>query len=386
MRRPSRDAARTRRWFLAVVPAACVSSVPCRGQKQDLSPKEGKGQIFPPAFIHYADPLTEFQVSRLTDPGHTSVLPAWYNRAAFRRSNFLLYASDITGRFEAFRMDLKSGESHQLTEAGALDPYSLGLAGNDRTFVCFDGDRLLEVNLTSLRTRELYRMPSGFEKSGPSSLAEDGQYAAVVERKGSQYRLQLIHIGAGRTAAGAIKLAETDDEIADPVIRPRRAALIYRRGNTLWMVNFDGKQNTPLHLAEGDVGQAFWAPDGRSILYLNYPAEARKLHNLREFAPDTKEEKKIADTTQFVVCGSNSDATVFVGASGGKATPHILLLVRSVKRELTLAEHRASDPRMVNPVFSPNSQRVFFVSDRHGKPAVYAMGVEKLVEETESSA
>jgi oligogalacturonide lyase len=37
---------------------------------------------------------------------------------------------------------------------------------------------------------------------------------------------------------------------------------------------------------------------------------------------------------------------------------------------------------MVSPVFSPNSPRVFFMSDQHGKPAIYTMAVDKLVEET----
>jgi oligogalacturonide lyase len=36
----------------------------------------------------------------------------------------------------------------------------------------------------------------------------------------------------------------------------------------------------------------------------------------------------------------------------------------------------------VAPIFSPSSQRVFFQSDRHGKPAIYSMSVEKLVEQT----
>jgi oligogalacturonide lyase len=38
----------------------------------------------------------------------------------------------------------------------------------------------------------------------------------------------------------------------------------------------------------------------------------------------------------------------------------------------------------VNPMFSPNSQRIFFQSDRDGKMAIYAMVVEKLVAETET--
>jgi len=60
-----------------------------------------------------------------------------------------------------------------------------------------------------------------------------------------------------------------------------------------------------------------------------------------------------------------------------------LLLVRAVRRELALCEHRASDPSMVSPLFSPDSQSVFFVSDRHGKPALYRVHVERFVDETD---
>jgi len=76
---------------------------------------------------------------------------------------------------------------------------------------------------------------------------------------------------------------------------------------------------------------------------------------------------------------------VIAGASGSKASPYVLLLIRSAKRELTLAEHRASDPRAVAPQFSPNSQFLIFSSDRHGKPAIYWMPVDKLVTETDGS-
>jgi oligogalacturonide lyase len=40
---------------------------------------------------------------------------------------------------------------------------------------------------------------------------------------------------------------------------------------------------------------------------------------------------------------------------------------------------------MVSPVFSPDSQSIFFASDRHGKSAIYRVHVEKFVEETDDS-
>ena len=361
--------ARTRRWFLLSLPAACFAET------------NGKGRTFPSAVTRYADPATEFTVSRLTDPAHTSLLPASSGRAFSRHGNFLIYSSDLTGRFEAFRLDLKNGHARQLTEADDLNPASLTLLSDDHGFCYFDGGTLMSSSLSTLRGREVYRIPEGFELGPGSSVAEDGQYAAVVEKKGSQYRLQLVRTANGATTT----LVECAEELRDPITRPRRASVLYRRAGAVWLANYDAQQNYRLRLAEGETGPAIWSPDGRSVLYLNYPSDKHKLHNLREFTPDTNEDKMLANTSQFVNFACNSDASVFVGASGSKASPHVLLLVRAVKRELTLAEHRASDPRMVTAIFAPNSQRIFFSSDQHGKTAIYSMAVEKLVEETEAS-
>jgi oligogalacturonide lyase len=38
---------------------------------------------------------------------------------------------------------------------------------------------------------------------------------------------------------------------------------------------------------------------------------------------------------------------------------------------------------MVAPIFSADSQQIFFESDRDGKPAIYKVHVSQLVEETE---
>ncbi|MBL8293238.1 MAG: PD40 domain-containing protein, partial [Bryobacterales bacterium] len=91
----------------------------------------------------------------------------------------------------------------------------------------------------------------------------------------------------------------------------------------------------------------------------------------------------VAATSQYAQFSPNGDASVFVGVSGSKAQPHVLLLLRSVRRELTLCEHKSSTAAEAAPVFSPDSQRIFFQSDRHGKPAIYFMAIERLVEKTE---
>ena len=62
----------------------------------------------------------------------------------------------------------------------------------------------------------------------------------------------------------------------------------------------------------------------------------------------------------------------------------MLLLLRITRREFTLCEHKAANPETVAPVFSPDSRRVIFQSDRDGHPAIYSVHVDRLVEPTEA--
>jgi len=342
----------------------------------------GRDEILPSEARRYADPATDLPVVRLTDPAHRSWLPAWPGRTIGHRAGFLIYASDRSGSVQAYRLDLKTGQSRGLTEARSLIPDSLSLTPDERGFCYLDGDALVSANFSNLRTRDVCRLSAGYEAGTGFRLSDDGLYAVLVERKAPASRVRLITMRTG----AAVTLAESAaDDLSEPAVRPKRAGISYRRGkDELWVVNFDAAQNRKLHIADGGTGPAFWSADGRAILYLNYPADPKQLHNIREFVPDTNEDRAVASTTQFVAFGGNGDSSVFVGASGSKASPYVLLLVRSVKRELTLCEHHASDPAHVNPTFSPNSQRIFFQSDRDGKMAIYTMVVDRLVSETET--
>ncbi|MGH9646838.1 MAG: oligogalacturonate lyase family protein, partial [Bryobacteraceae bacterium] len=275
----------SRRLFLASIPGICVAAT------------TGKGSVLPSVIFRYADPSTEFPVFRLTDPGHTSVLPPHYARAVSRKGNFLLYSCDASGRMQAHRLDLKTGQARLLTEAENFDPAGFTLLADERNFCYVDGGRLYLSSLTSLRPRQVYRAPEGFQPTG-LSITDDGQSAALVERKGSHYRLQWIRMMDG-TATTLAEADQENDEIADPAPRPRRASVLYRRGGGVWLANTigtqnAGKQNYRLRLAEGQAAGATWSPDGRTVLYLNVPPDPHKLRNIREFTPDTNEDKAIS--------------------------------------------------------------------------------------------
>jgi len=293
---------------------------------------------------------------------------------------FLLFSSDRAGALQVFRMELSTGRQQQLTQAEALDPASPALLGDDRSLCYFDGPSLKRLSLRQLREKEIYRVPDGWSRAGQWSLSRDGSHGAFVEVRGGTYRLRLV-----KTTGKATTLVEGTQPLGDPRLRTRRDGVLYRQGaDGLWMTSFEGPNNRKLPVAPGRLGAFVWSPDGKSVFYLQEPALARAPTVLREFRLAGGADRLVAETSRFVRFSVNGDASVFVGASGSQGAPYILLLLRSTRRELALCEHRAGDPAQAAPVFSPDSQRVYFQSDREGRWAIYGVPVDRLVERTEA--
>jgi oligogalacturonide lyase len=309
----------------------------------------------------------------------------YYNRGIARNSGWMLCACGRTGGPQGFHLDLKSGEMKQMTQTEGLDPSTLTLLPDNRGFCYLAGRSLYISNVSNLKERALYEAPEGWELAGGMSVGNDGTHATLVERRverrGDTSRLRMVTLvqGIART------VIESPFAMSAPIARPMRAQILYRQGGeALWMVNSDGTQNRKLKLAPGGIGTPNWSTDGKTILYLNFPEDRTQLTNLREFTPDIAADKLIGKTSQYAAFGANRDASVFVGASRN-TSPVVLLLLRAGHSERAMAEHKASNAEAVAPLFSPDSQRIYFQSDRHGKPAIYSMHVEKLVEKTDAA-
>src|SRR6185312_1212969 len=310
-------------------------------------------------------------------------LPASYNRAIAKNSSFMLFCCDRTGSPQAFRIDLKTAQTRQLTDVVNLDGSSLTLTPDNRSFCYFAGRSLYITSLSTLHQRELYQIPEGWERCAGLSVGPDGTHATFAEKKGTGSRLLMASLiqGVART------VVEAPFEMSDPLPRPLRAQVLYRQGDAaLWMVNQDGQQNRKLKIAPGRFASANWTLDGKTLLYLNLPDDKRQLNSIHELSPDTNTDKLVAKTSQFASLGFNRDSSVFVGASANASSPTVLILLRLTRRELTLCEHKSSQPSATAPQFSPDSQRIYFQSDRDGKSAIYCMHVEKLVEKTEAES
>jgi oligogalacturonide lyase len=337
------------------------------------------GRLAGPEFKRYADPATELEVVRLTDPAFSSGMTAPHLRQFTRRGETLVYwserySAESPGARQAFLMDLKQGESRQLTQASALDPSSLALSADDRSFVFFDGRSLQESPLVNAHPREIHVVPENAVRKG-LTIAADGS-VVFSERENGKSRIVSVLRQQSRS------IARIDQDVEELMARPRHAQILYLAAGQWWLINTDGSAKRPLKTEPGETGGALWIPSGRTLIYLHIPQDPKDLITLREHAPDEGTDTLVAKTSQFVSVSPNADASVFTGASRSRATAYVLILLRVARRELTLCEHRASDPAMVRPVFSPESQSVLFVSDRHGKAALYQVRVARFVEET----
>lgn len=353
----------TRRSLLAILPASLVAAD--TRNKSNLPRAVGE-------FVRFTDPTTETPVVRLTNPASASVMPAPANRFLASKDRALFFSSARAGRMCPFRTDLHSGIATQLADTAALAPESLCLDESGRLLYFLDDRRLNEVNVANKKVRPLAEDIDAFAVLGR------GQF--VFLRKG---QLQL-------SAPGAAPIADNAGNFC--LVRPGGKGCLFLRSSSqdareFWYAPFDSRDGLPKLLARGPLSNPFWSPDGQSILFLR--EISRNGVNTSEICQAFVESANIqtvAPTSQFAAFAPNGDATVFVGASRSKAQPTILLLLRSVRREMTLCEHRSRHPALVSPVFSPDSRRVYFQSDREGNSAIYSVNVEALVEPTNSAA
>jgi len=353
----------TRRAVLAMLPGVLAAANRKSIQKPKSLPSGGE-------FTRFTDPTTETPVVRLTNPSTANLLPAATNHFISVRDRFLVFSSNRTGKFAPFRVDLKTGVLKQLASAQALVPRSLCMDKSEKLLYFLDGDTLRRVSLVSKKEESPLELKAGAFSLGSSPL-----------------EFLVIHDGALEHWIGDAQRRVADNVSGECLVEPGGKGCLFARGSSAdreyWYVPLDTPAAKPVQLASGRISNPFWSRGGRSLLFLReIPRGNASMAEIHEVLLETRQEQCVAPTSQFAAFSPNADDSVFVGASRSRAQRNIMLLLRSARRELTLCEHRAKDAALTSPVFSPDSKRVYFESDRDGKPAIYSVNVERLVEPT----
>jgi oligogalacturonide lyase len=397
----------SRREFLAAIPAVQIKRA------------SGRGQQYPSEIKRYADPLTEREVWRLTSPANLYFHPYSYQRFVARNNSFVLLAGRREEGIQIFRLELPSGRLAQLTQGAGIEGYSICLAPDERSVFFLQSGVLKQLSLRTLKEREIYHTEGGWWATGDMGISADGRHAAVIEmqsadrvaeRKADE-RLRLQFERRPLCRIRAVEIAKenswivTEEKawIGRPQFRPRRDQLLYCRigpweqlTSRLWLVNLDGKQKQNVRRRQGEeeLGPEYWTADGRLIGYAHYQSQNGRKATVRTINPDTREERVLTPCTQFWHLRGNSNNSAIAGECRSKAGPNIYVVFPELQREMTICEHASSGKAYVlaededplaaqpRPAFSPDSQWIYFASDRHGAPAVYRAGVADMVEKT----
>ncbi len=297
-----------------------------------------------------------------------SVLPSVQNRFVSSRSRFLIFSTDRLGPYSPWVLDLRAGLMKQIASPKNLDTQSLCLDGRERLVFLIDDGELREVTLANGRSRSITDGVKAFSLDPASGLLAVHKGHRLYRRSGSDEAL----------------VAEDVQQVGP--IQPKTGAILFSRsgenGNLQFWYAMAGSK--PQMIASGEISNPIWSANGANLLFLRTIRSDNVAVEVRAISPGLGGgEQKVSATTQLAVFSANADGSVLVGASRSKAQPNIMLVLGSVAREITLCEHRTKQPSMAAPVFSPNSQRVYFQSDRDGKAALYSVNVERLIEETD---
>lgn len=379
----------------------------------------GRGTRLNAPRVKFSDGLTGRELFRLTDPSVLHHLPAYSHRCLSKGNSFLLLAAEHSGTRQIYRLDLKRRRLTQLSDGAGIHPYSPHLNRRDRSFFYLQDNELYEANTQGGGRKTHYQCPPGWILTGDLGIAPDDRSAAVIEMREDHWqptperqfakkplcRIRVLSLVESASADGARTVAEERHWLSNPQFRPGRSQLLYARkgppgriANRLWSTNLDGKGKKNLRPAIKDerIDREYWSGDGSRVRYVHYPDSTDRHATIRSLDPDTRRETVESPCSAFGWFEENADGSAIIGAGRRLSGPNIYVLFPRLRREITLCEHLSSrkpypvagtdriDPRasLPEPVVSNNSEWMYFITDREGKPTLYGAELGDLVEPT----
>ena len=369
--------------------------------------------------VAFEDTLTGREVERLTDPGVVHHLPGSNHRCIARNGSFVVVASELGGSRQFHRLDMRRERLTQITSGEPVHPYAAHLRRNDRGLYYLQGSRLVYSDLSGAGARVLYQCPEGWLLTGALDLSANERFAAVIEMRSEdaraspilqfeaqpRCRLVLVECNLRSGRGGSRVISDERRWLSSPRFRPWRSQLLYAREGPwqrvrrrLQLADLNGTERRSLRTARGPerTSSAFWSADGSLLRFVQFPDGDRWAASIRNLQPETGEETTYATCSAYDWMAENSDASTILGASRRPSGPNLYVLFPRFEREITICEHRSSlkayplagsqrsDPQAAfpAPAITRNSSHVYFATDWEGKPTLYRMAIDDLVEET----
>jgi oligogalacturonide lyase len=352
----------------ATIPLLGLTSA--SGQKSTR--KDPPKSPYPAELKLYLDPITEVPIQLLTPPGLNSRMLPVVARSITRKSDQILIAVEKSNGWQLQWLNLKNGDQKVALDSALLTPESAALLADDRSIIAATTQGKLVSSSARIKSADLTMELL----EGPLPCFDNNSALCIGKSEGQ------FHLLRWNFADGQInRMHSSQTTLAHLSTSAKSDSVAVAQGNEILTGSASGGalktlSNSAPNQTSSRILQLLWHSTDTSLLALQTGVENRtQLFNFRDGQIWS------ARTSQYSEFGSNRDGSVLVGASGSKASPLILLMLRLTKRELPIAEHKSSVPS--RPQFTPNSQRVIYQTDRLGKSVIFAVEVDRLVEETQ---
>lgn len=325
--------------------------------RSQASQEEGrKGKMYPDQRRKFTDARSGHTIWQLTNAKRNTTKLYFTNRSVTPDSRWLIYHSDrggATEKFNLFKMDLRSGESIQLTESGKVleDTPEISRDGKE-VYYMEEGGALRAADLESLKEREVCKFDERFGFGHALTIASDNRHiisAAILEpRKKLGYNfghytrrdaLIIVRTDNGeqrRLIDGNSPLGHVAYSPTDPNLILFSIHVFWAATQRPWLINADGTGHRPIFLqrqGEG-AGHEFWGESGRTVLVSCYGG--RQPEGLWAANVDGSNERCVLagpniahgaaspEEDRFVVDELHTDTTSLWYARKGSPTPQFL--------------------------------------------------------------
>lgn len=287
----------TRRQF--VTGAAAVGAAMSRGRALAANARAGaaqaqgrKGRVYPDQRRRFTDPKSGRTIWQLTNAGAATTKLYFTNRSVTPDSRWLIYHSDrasAPGHFNLFKMDLRTGESIQLTESGGVteDTPEISYDGK-QVYYGEDEHSVKSVDLESLQERTLCRFDDPIHFDHAFTITPDGRSlivpafieppkklgynfghytrrdALIVVNTANGEQRRLID---GNTPLGHVAICPTNGNLVLFSLHVHWAEI-----QRPWLINMDGTGHRMIfRQAQGEgAGHELWGASGRTIYLTCY--------------------------------------------------------------------------------------------------------------------
>jgi Tol biopolymer transport system component len=383
----------------AVSATISVGSALISGNAQAQTPRPAgpsgkKGKTYPSQRKSHRDAKSGATVWQLTDtPGRTTQTLYYTNRHATHDSRWLLYASDRANdaeHFDLFKMDLKTGESVQLTDTGELVEHSPDISYDGKSVHYLSGHSIRVMDLESLKEREIAKLDETAHQTHATTITSDGKSLMLAPTFGKSVKvgyefadtavrsaLIIFDTATGkqrRLIDGNALLGHIAFSPTDPNLVLYSIHYHWRDIQRPWLINADGTHNRPIFLqrsGEG-VGHEHWGSTGKTVYATCY--RGRQPQGIWAAEIDGSGERCVLAGCNIAHSTTNPEEDRFVADDLYLDTSSLWMAKKGSSEPQALCKMAADWFKMKNGVydatrhhphehFLPNGQGVTFSSD-----------------------